>query len=89
MADDDGLDEVQVIHRVGGVDRAAWMVKVDWSAKLSDLHPDLVRALLNDEPERFEMRIEGSLSEPVVVLQPSNKPRVGTSRPVSPSGGQQ
>lgn len=80
----DGLREVKVVLRQSearGTRERAWMVRVDPSATLQVLLPELVETLpIDGSAEDFSIAGEGSLAEPVLVLTAKSRRRVGGYR---------
>jgi hypothetical protein len=81
--------EVRVeLRSANGSQQHAWIVEVDASAPPEQLLPDLVATLpVQGEEDDFELRIEGSLQKPVLVLVEKGRKRVGRYRDASTENG--
>jgi hypothetical protein len=75
---EDGFRNVKVVLRSPkGDDERAWTVEVDAYASLEDLIPDLLKELhLAGPPTDYDLRSEGSIAEPVLVLRLKDRSRV-------------
>src|SRR5260370_42664947 len=61
--------QVKVVLRHANGDERAWRAEVDASARIEDHLPHLVQALpIEGDATDYELRSEGSLDEPVLVL---------------------
>jgi hypothetical protein len=73
--------ELKVVLRSVNGDERAWMVEVDTGSRPEDLLPELVQALpIEGEPEEYELRNEGPLDEPILVLIAKPHRHVGRIR---------
>jgi hypothetical protein len=76
----EGFREIKVVHRSREGDRA-WMVEVDPAVPLMRLAPELIDTLpIEGTPEDFDLRNEGSLDQPVLVLEAKSRRNVGRYR---------
>ena len=72
--------EIKVVHRSATGDRA-WIVNVDPTVPIADLIPELVETLpIEGAAEDFDVRAEGSIEDPVLVLADKSRRRVGGFR---------
>jgi hypothetical protein len=68
MADLPEFLDVQVVLRSRCTDERWWLVEADTRVPVRDLLPDLVRELRLGCASHYELRWEGTLAEPVLVL---------------------
>lgn len=78
------FQDVKVVLRSSNGSRA-WMVQVDISSPLPELLPDLVQTLpIDGGPGDYDLKNEGSIEKPVLVLIDKNPGRVGSYTEISP-----
>lgn len=85
----DRFREVKVVLRsANGSQQHAWMVEVDASSPPEQLLPDLVETLpVQGEADDYELRIEGSLQDPILVLIAKARKRVLGYRDIGTENG--
>lgn len=67
----DGFWKVETVVRVPGQAERRWIVEVDPDSLMEELKPDLVKALpIEQGAAKWDLRREGSIDEPVLVLVP-------------------
>lgn len=77
------LKPVRVAFRTRTGERA-WMVEIDPNVDLKNLLPDLVEALdLGGDPAAYELSVEGSVNEPVLVINARPGRAVGRATPIA------
>jgi hypothetical protein len=75
--------DVKVVLRSANGNQRAWMVEVDEKSSVDDLLPDLVQALQIGEPDDYDLRWEGSIGDPVLVLSKKTRSRARNPRGIS------
>lgn len=75
--------DVKVVYRAKSGEQA-WFVGVDPTAPLADVVPELIDALkIGGSAGDYDVRTEGTLDTPVIVLSPKGNKTIGDIRPAT------